>query len=129
MEFPTVSSELRRSRLESFEGKLRVLLDTDTYNEVDDQFAVVHALLAPERITLEAICAAPFHNDRSDGPGDGMEKSYDEIIRLLERLEVKDRDRVLKGPIGIYHQELSRSGVTRLNGLWICRRRERLPSM
>jgi len=97
MEFPTLSSELRRSRLESPEGKLRVLLDTDTYNEADDQFAVVHALLAPERITLEAICAAPFHNDRSNGPGDGMEKSYDEIIRLLERLAVKDRDRVFKG--------------------------------
>jgi purine nucleosidase len=97
MEFPTLKAELRRSRLESPDGKLRVLLDTDTYNEVDDQFAVVHALLAPERISLEAICAAPFHNNRSEGPGDGMEKSYDEIIRLLDRLGIKERDRVHRG--------------------------------
>ncbi|HJP33025.1 MAG: nucleoside hydrolase [Candidatus Latescibacteria bacterium] len=79
------------------EGQLRVVLDTDTYNEVDDQFAVVHALLSPERIKLEALYAAPFHNSRSEGPADGMEKSYDEIIRLLERLGVSESDRVFKG--------------------------------
>jgi purine nucleosidase len=97
MEFPTLSDEQRKSRLTPAEGKIRVLLDTDTYNEVDDQFAVVHALLSPDRINLEAICAAPFHNNRSDGPGDGMEKSYDEILRLLDRLGIKERDRVYKG--------------------------------
>lgn len=79
------------------EGQLRVVLDTDTYNEVDDQFAVVHALLSPERITLEALYAAPFHNSRSEGPRDGMERSYEEIIRLLERLGVSTADRVFKG--------------------------------
>ena len=97
MTFPTLSDELRQSRLRPREGKLRVLLDTDTYNEVDDQFAVVHALLSPGRISLEAICAAPFHNNRSEGPADGMEKSYEEIIRLLDRLGVQDRDRVFRG--------------------------------
>ena len=30
--------------------------------------------------------AAPFFNERSDGPGDGMEKSYAEILRLLGAL-------------------------------------------
>ena len=79
------------------EGQLRVVLDTDTYNEVDDQFAVVHALLSPERISLEALYAGPFHNSRSEGPRDGMERSYDEIIRLLERLGVSETDRVFKG--------------------------------
>ncbi len=29
-------------------GKVDLVLDTDTYNEVDDQFAVVYALMAPE---------------------------------------------------------------------------------
>ena len=92
-----MNDDLRRSRLASPKGKLRVILDTDTYNEVDDQFAVVHALLAPDRISLEAICAAPFHNNRSEGPSDGMEKSYEEIVRLLDRLEVKQHGRVYKG--------------------------------
>ena len=92
-----MNDDLRQSRLASPKGRLRVLLDTDAYNEVDDQFAVVHALLAPDRISLEAICAAPFHNNRSEGPSDGMEKSYEEIIRLLDRLEVKQHGRVYKG--------------------------------
>ena len=97
MVFPSIAEEWRRSRLTPPEGRLRVILDTDTYNEVDDQFAVVHALLSPDRISLEAITAAPFHNNRSDGPADGMEKSYEEIIRLLERLGVSERDRVFRG--------------------------------
>lgn len=35
-------------------GKVRAVLDTDTFNEIDDQFAVVQMLLSPERIDLEA---------------------------------------------------------------------------
>lgn len=67
-------------------GSARAVLDTDAYNEIDDQFAVVYALLSPERIRLEAIYAAPFHNGRSTGPGDGMVKSHAEIRRLLDRM-------------------------------------------
>jgi len=47
------------------------VLDTDTYNEVDDQFAVTQALLSPDRLEVEALYAAPFSNNRSSGPGDG----------------------------------------------------------
>lgn len=78
-------------------GRLRAVLDTDTYNEIDDQFALVQAILAPERIKLEAIYAAPFHNDRSSGPGDGMELSHGEILALLERLGVSPAGLVYRG--------------------------------
>lgn len=64
----------------------RIVIDTDTYNEIDDQFAVAYALLSPERLTVEALYAAPFHNDRSDGPEDGMLRSYDELLRVVERV-------------------------------------------
>lgn len=86
MSFPTLASEIRQSRLAPPTAPVRMVLDTDTYNEIDDQFAVVHALLSPERLGVEALYAAPFHNSRSNGPADGMEKSYEEILRLLERL-------------------------------------------
>lgn len=65
------------------QGRLDMVLDTDTYNEVDDQFALCYAMLSPERLNVQAVYAAPFFNDRSTGPKDGMEKSYDEIVRLL----------------------------------------------
>ena len=76
---------------------VRMVLDTDTYNEIDDQFAVTYALLAPDAMTVERLYAAPFHNSRSDGPGDGMEKSYEEILRLLDRLGVSPEGLVFKG--------------------------------
>ena len=65
-------------------GRVRVVLDTDTYNEIDDQYAVAYSLLSPERISLEAIYAAPFVNNRSGSAAEGMEKSYEEILRLLD---------------------------------------------
>lgn len=78
-------------------GKLRAVLDTDTYNEIDDQFALVQAILSPDRIALEAIYAAPFHNRRSTGPGHGMELSYGEILELLQRLDVSPEGLVFRG--------------------------------
>lgn len=82
----TISETERLRLLEPPAGRVRAVLDTDTYNEIDDQFALVQMLLSPERLAVEAIYAAPFHNSRSDGPGHGMELSYQEILRLLERL-------------------------------------------
>jgi len=65
-------------------GKVDVILDTDTYNEIDDQFALAYLLASPEKLNLRGICAAPFFNARSVSPADGMEKSYREILKLLK---------------------------------------------
>ena len=81
-----LTQDLLQQRLEPPTGDIRMVLDTDTYNEIDDQFAVAYALLSSERLKVEALYAAPFHNNRSTGPADGMEKSHAEILRLLERL-------------------------------------------
>ena len=60
------------------ERVLDMVLDTDTYNEVDDQFALCYSLCSPERLNVQAVYAAPFFNDRSNGPEQGMERSYSE---------------------------------------------------
>lgn len=62
---------------------ITAVLDTDTYNEIDDQFALAYALLAREAVDLRAVIAAPFSNFRAATPGEGMRKSYDEIRRIL----------------------------------------------
>ena len=72
-------------RLDTPTDKVDIILDTDAYNEIDDQFAISYALLSPERINTVAICAAPFKNSKSTDAGDGMEKSYDEIIKLVNK--------------------------------------------
>ena len=90
-EFPRIPDGQRIQRLQPpADRPVRMVLDTDTYNEIDDQFAVVYALISPE-LDVQAVYAAPFHNKRSSGPGDGMVKSYEEILRILSRLG-KDAD-------------------------------------
>jgi inosine-uridine nucleoside N-ribohydrolase len=84
-----------------------MVLDTDTYNEVDDQFALAYALLSPEKLKVEAVYAAPFHNARSESPADGMEKSYQEILRLLKFMNVPSEGFVYKGSTG-YLQDITR---------------------
>ncbi|MDZ7336683.1 MAG: nucleoside hydrolase, partial [candidate division KSB1 bacterium] len=97
MKFPIISESLRLERLQSPQGKIKIVIDSDTYNEIDDQFAIVYALLSSERLTVEAIYAAPFFNDRSVGPGDGMEKSYREILKILNKLNRPIQGVVFRG--------------------------------
>lgn len=68
-----IQEELRKP------GIKRVILDTDTYNEIDDQFALSLAMLSPDKLDLAAVTAAPFHNSKSESYADGMERSYREI--------------------------------------------------
>ena len=84
--------------LVSKKGIVKVILDTDTYNEIDDQFALVQMLFSKKRIDVLSINAAPFSmNNRSDDPQKGMELSYDEIFRLLEKIDFKKNNFVFKG--------------------------------
>lgn len=55
-----LDEDLMRSRLTPPEGNVRLAIDTDAANEIDDQFALAWALCLPERLKLEAVTAAPF---------------------------------------------------------------------
>ena len=55
-------------------------------------------LLCPEKLNVEAVYAAPFTNDRSTGPGDEDGESYEEILRLLERLHMDAEDLFTAAP-------------------------------
>lgn len=81
--------EQRIKNLSVPEDKIDVIIDTDTYNEIDDQFAVSYLLKSSDKLNTKAIYAAPFLNDRSTSPADGMEKSYNEILKLLDLAEEK----------------------------------------
>ena len=76
------------------EGQIDVVLDTDTYNEIDDQYALAFLVKSAPRLRLVGIHAAPFYapefNHKSENPEDGMEKSYEEILRVLRLMERED---------------------------------------
>jgi len=78
--------------LEPPKSKIDMILDTDAFNEIDDQFAIAYMLCNPDKLTVKAIFAAPFLNEKSTSPKDGMEKSHAEIIHILslmDRLELE----------------------------------------
>lgn len=78
-----LTMEQRLKNLEIPTGPVDMVLDTDAYNEIDDQFAISYALHATEKLNVLALYAAPFFNNRSNSPADGMERSYQEILKLL----------------------------------------------
>ena len=79
------------------EGPVDCVLDTDTYNEIDDQFAL-SLMMKHEKFRVKALYAAPFFNGNSSSPEDGMEKSYDEILNLLTLMGMEDKkDIVYRG--------------------------------
>ncbi len=84
-----MTSEQRIKNLEVPLTKVDVILDTDAYNEIDDQFAIAYMLRSDDRINTKALYAAPFFNSNSTDPANGMEKSYDEIYKLLKMMNVK----------------------------------------
>lgn len=65
----------------------KIILDTDTYNEIDDQFALAYAMLSKDKVDLLSINAAPFLNSRSTSAADGMEKSYQEIFNIMKLVD------------------------------------------
>lgn len=143
--FPTLDASDRTRFLAPPTGPVRVLIDTDAANEIDDQFALSWALLSPERLNLEAIIAEPYsfahhrrglidatraldesgdrtHSTMIDdvfswarrlreagirpedldlvGPAEGMERSYHEIHRVLDRLGTSANAMVCRGSPG-----------------------------
>lgn len=131
-------------------ARLRVIIDADAANEIDDQFALAWALLAPERLDVLAVYAAPFsfehrrlemirareaqrhptaaspvdlellrlhaprlaHAERRgwvletlalpvfNPPGVGMQRSFDEILRVFDALRLPSAGRVFRGSAG-----------------------------
>jgi len=145
--FPEVPAELRSRFLEPPTGRVRVVIDTDAANEIDDQFAIAWALQSPDRLEIEAVLAEPYsfrhlrdglleaaalidgkqqtteaesalidsysswvlglreagidpHRLEFVGPDEGMQLSYEEILRVFERTGVASEGKVFRGSDG-----------------------------
>ena len=78
-----LTQEQRLAMLDTPGWPIDVVIDTDTFNEIDDQFAVSYALRSRDRLAVKALYAAPFLNHHSLSPEDGMLRSEKEIRNLL----------------------------------------------
>ena len=112
MKFPEISLQERLARLApKKDGILQVVIDSDTKNEVDDQFAIAYALLSPERINVQAVYAAPFSSTffverlRSSDEAlpmtsdiaEGMRQSLEESRKLHRLLDIDPEGRTFAG--------------------------------
>lgn len=90
-------------------SKINIILDTDIYNECDDQFALSYLLKSQDRFNIEAITVAPYHHDNNISIFEGTNKSYDEIIKICKWLNFDITNKVFKGStdyiINDYNQE------------------------
>lgn len=121
--------------------RLRLLIDTDAANEIDDQFALAWALRSPNKLEIEAVTAEPFsfahhlpelrateaamaagkdHAEHLVGglqgwvrrlhragrqiddlifvePAAGMELSFEEILRVYDKLNIPSAGSVFRG--------------------------------
>ena len=91
-----MTTEQRLKNLSVPSGPVDVVIDTDAYNEIDDQFAIAYLLKSKNKLNTKAIYTAPFFcdeapffNTNSINAKDGMEKSYDEILKLLSLMNEK----------------------------------------
>ena len=78
--FPKLSEEKMADRLAlpAKGERLRVVIDTDAHNEIDDQFALAWALLSQDRLEIEGVYAAPYSFAHHQQP---LLDAYEEIKR------------------------------------------------
>ncbi len=91
--------------------RIDAVLDTDAYNEVDDQYAIAYMIFSKEKINVKAIYAAPFYsadqviNRKAESAGEGMEQSYQEILHILELAGQREISRVFRGSTNYLESE------------------------
>lgn len=78
-------------------AKKNVILDTDTYNECDDQFALSYLLKSQYLFQIDAITIAPYHHDHQISIEEGINKSYDEVLKICDLLQFNTENKVFKG--------------------------------
>ena len=143
--FPPIAHDTMRHLLEPPTGPVRLVLDTDAYNEIDDQQVIAWTLLSQDAVRIEGMTAAPYsfqhhrprmlqayellrkdpsaalpstlpHYRRSIalmmaqgmdpykapyvGPDEGVELSYQEILKIYGLLNENPVGKVFRGSPG-----------------------------
>lgn len=76
MDMKMIMDDIRSDR------RKKVILDTDAFNEIDDQF-VIASFYYSDKVDLLAVCAEHYMHDRCNSRELGMNRSYNEIVKVL----------------------------------------------
>ena len=84
--------------INKYNKKKNVILDTDTYNEADDQFALSYLLKSQDIFNIEAITIAPYSHIKYNATvKEGQKLSYDEVLKICKFLKFNTTNKVFKG--------------------------------
>lgn len=82
--------------------KIRLVIDSDAKNEIDDQYAIALAITSPDRFQIEGFVGANYDNSR--GGADGVAQSVAEIELVLDKAGMAGRWPVLHGSDPMQYQ-------------------------
>ena len=86
------------NRIDRTSDRIRVIFDTDTNNELDDQHALAYLLFNGDAFDLEGVTVNATYN------GGGIDDHYREAARILELCTVHPRIPLLKGATGSFKE-------------------------
>lgn len=89
--FPALNEDLLLKRLELPSGRIRLIIDTDAHNEIDDQYAIAWALLSQDVFEVLGILAEPY----------GRSNRREPTIAAYDALDM-DPNASLTGPASDY---------------------------
>jgi purine nucleosidase len=109
-----LSADFYARRLQAPSGIVNMVLDTDAANEIDDQFAIAWALRRTDRLKIHGVYATPFSfaHRRAlypqaspdaqpfNPPGTGMQRSYEEILKVQSLMGLEGQVPVFRGSAG-----------------------------
>ena len=88
----------------SKERKIRVIIDTDTANEIDDVWAIALAMQCPERFQIEGFVAANYDNGNAGGGPASIEASARLIATTLGKAGLQGKIPVKRGSPPMQYQ-------------------------
>jgi purine nucleosidase len=82
--FPQLTDDAMRRMLEPPSARIRLIIDTDTHNEIDDQFTIAWALLSQDQLDIEGITAEPYsfrhHREPLNAAYDLLKANRDTVL-------------------------------------------------
>jgi inosine-uridine nucleoside N-ribohydrolase len=90
--------------------RIRVLLDTDANNELDDQHAIAYMLFSGDRFAIDGITV-----NRTRGGG-GIDEQYAEAVRVVRLAGLYGRVPIFKGADGSFEQIAPHLGEREFDG-------------
>jgi len=94
----TQNSESQNDTTDLAAGKIKVIIDSDANNELDDQHALAYTFFNGDVFDVKGVTV---NNTRN---GDGIEGQYEEAVRVAKLCDVYPEIPVIKGAAGNYDQ-------------------------